>query len=357
LPKHRNAHLEDFHSKSKPEKLKSSPKSTSKAGPTMHKRNVHKNGYPMAALCQAHPALSGYMINAKSGKKSIDFANQDAVKTLNAALLIHYYGLKIWDIPNGDLCPPVPGRADYIHGIADVLASSNAGGIPKGNSVKGLDVGIGANAIYPIIGSQSYGWQFVGSDIDVVSVKSAKSIATKNPKLTPLLSVRKQPNKTKIFEGIIQPNEHFTFTMCNPPFHKSAEAAALGSERKAIGLKGNKHKRSGKKPRIDANADINANTNASAKAKPDISNIKLNFAGTGNELWCEGGELAFIQRMIIESVKYKSQVDWFTCLVSKSEHLKPIETSINYYGATKFLKVDMGQGQKQSRFVAWTFSE
>uniref|UniRef100_UPI0010FEE046 23S rRNA (adenine(1618)-N(6))-methyltransferase RlmF n=1 Tax=Alteromonas stellipolaris TaxID=233316 RepID=UPI0010FEE046 len=262
-----------------------------------------------------------------------------------------------WDIPNGSLCPPVPGRADYIHGIADVLASSNKGVIPKGKSVKGLDVGIGANAIYPIIGSQSYGWQFVGSDIDVVSVKSAKSIATKNPKLTPLLSVRKQPNKTKIFEGIIQPNEHFTFTMCNPPFHKSAEAAALGSERKAIGLKGNKHKRSGKKPRIDANADINANTNASAKAKPDISNIKLNFAGTGNELWCEGGELAFIQRMIIESVKYKSQVDWFTCLVSKSDHLKAIETSINYYGATKFLKVDMGQGQKQSRFVAWTFIE
>jgi len=74
-------------------------------------------------------------------------------------------------------------------------------------------------------------------------------------------------------------------------------------------------------------------------------------------LWCEGGELAFIQRMIIESVAYKNQVDWFTCLVSKSEHLKPIETSINYYGAKKFLKVDMGQGHKQSRFVAWTFSE
>jgi len=340
-------------------KTKSSPKSsskpTAKGGPTMHFRNVHKDGYPMAALCQAHPVLSGYVINAKSGKKSIDFANQDAVKTLNAALLIHYYGLKAWDIPNGYLCPPVPGRADYIHGIADVLASSNKGVIPQGDSVKGLDVGIGANAIYPIIGSQSYGWQFVGSDIDAVSVKSAKSIANKNPKLTPLLSVRKQPKKSKIFEGIIQPNEHFTFTMCNPPFHKSAEAAALGSERKVIGLKGNKHKRSGKNTRINANT--NSNTHANTKAKPDISNIKLNFAGTGNELWCEGGELAFIQRMIIESVAYKKQVDWFTCLVSKSEHLKPIETSINYYGATNFLKIDMGQGQKQSRFVAWTFIE
>ena len=80
----------------------------------MHTRNLHRNGYPMAALCQAHPELSGYVINAKSGKKSIDFANQDAVKALNAALLIHYYGLKTWDIPNGYLCPPVPGRADYI---------------------------------------------------------------------------------------------------------------------------------------------------------------------------------------------------------------------------------------------------
>lgn len=311
---------------------------SAKQAPSMHSRNVHKNGYPMAALCKAHPALSEYVVNAKSGKQSIDFAKPQAVKALNAALLMHYYGLKTWDIPLGYLCPPVPGRADYIHGIADILAQSNAKALPKESKIRGLDIGTGANAIYPIIGSYTYGWEFVGSDIDAVSVESAELLAAKNPTLTPLFSVRKQTDKSKIFGNIIQPNEHFTFTMCNPPFHKSAKDAALGSERKAKGLKDNKHKRNGKK-----------------QTQNKGTNSALNFAGTHNELWCEGGELAFIQRMIIESVQFKQQVVWFTCLVSKGEHLKAIETSLKYYNVNEYKIVNMAQGQKLSRFVAWTF--
>ena len=81
----------------------------------------------------------------------------------------------------------------------------------------------------------------------------------------------------------------------------------------------------------------------------------MNFAGQANELWCEGGELAFIQRMIKESVNVKDNVEWFTCLVSKSAHLKPLKTSINYYGARECEVIDMGQGSKVSRFIAWSF--
>jgi 23S rRNA (adenine1618-N6)-methyltransferase len=45
-------------------------------------------------------------------------------------LLISYYDIQKWDIPHY-LCPPIPGRADYIHYIADLLAESNNGIIPK----------------------------------------------------------------------------------------------------------------------------------------------------------------------------------------------------------------------------------
>ena len=303
----------------------------------MHPRNVHKNGYPMDKLFQAHPPLRAYSVKAKSGKQSIDFSDPAAVKTLNAALLIHYYGLNVWDIPDGYLCPPVPGRADYIHGIADVLAQHHGGNIPMGKKVKGLDIGTGANAIYPIIGSQQYGWRFVGTDIDEVSVKSAKALAANNPSLAPLFSVRLQSDKDKIFEGVLRPNEHFAFSMCNPPFHKSAKDAARGSLRKTKGLQKNKRKRN--------------TTSSEHHHRTPI----LNFAGTSNELWCEGGELAFIQKMIGESVNVKHQIDWFTCLVSKSEHLKAIEKSAEYHQATQFIKVNMAQGNKLSRFVAWTF--
>ena len=303
----------------------------------MHPRNVHRNGYPMETLFQAYPPLMSYSVKAKSGKLSIDFSNPAAVKALNTALLIHYYGLNVWDIPDGYLCPPVPGRADYIHGIADVLAQYNGGKPPIGKTVKGLDIGTGANAIYPIIGSHQYGWRFVGTDIDRVAVKSAQMLAKNNPSLAALFSVRQQNNKDKIFDGVLRTNEHFTFSMCNPPFHKSAKDAARGSLRKTKGLQKNQRKRNTKAALLND--------------KP----APLNFAGTPNELWCEGGELAFIQKMISESVHVKHQIDWFTCLVSKSEHLKAIQTSAMYYGATQFMKVDMAQGNKLSRFVVWTF--
>ncbi|MBU2979308.1 23S rRNA (adenine(1618)-N(6))-methyltransferase RlmF [Alteromonas sp. C1M14] len=302
----------------------------------MHARNLHKNGYPMAKLCQTYPALSGYLKQAKSGKLSIDFADPKGVKALNAALLAHYYHIKHWDIPQGYLCPPIPGRADYIHGIADLLASENHGEIPTGKTIKGLDIGVGANGIYPIIGSQSYGWTFVGSDIDSAAVKACQTLVTKNTALTGLVTVRHQQEKQCIFKHIIQADDYFAFSLCNPPFHKSANEARKGTALKTENLGRNKHKRTGKAPKRTVNPG-------------------LNFGGMSNELWCDGGELAFIQTMIKESVAVKDQIGWFTCLVSKSAHLKPISTSVNYYGATQFKKIEMGQGQKQSRFVAWTF--
>jgi 23S rRNA (adenine1618-N6)-methyltransferase len=49
--------------------------------------------------------------------------------------------------------PPIPGRADYIHYIADLLATTNSG-IPKETEYKDWDIGVGANCIYPIIEMQ-----------------------------------------------------------------------------------------------------------------------------------------------------------------------------------------------------------
>jgi len=306
----------------------------------MHPNNAHKNGYPMDKLCKRHPALKAFITPAKSGQPSIDFANPAAVKALNTALLAYYYNMTYWDIPAGYLCPPVPGRADYLHGIADLLQADAANKAPRasGSKVKGLDIGVGANAIYPILGSQLFGWQFVGSDIDKKSIENCQTIIQRNPPLSSLFSVRHQPNKACIFSGIIHEDDYFSFTMCNPPFHKSASDANKGSVKKVANLSRHKNKRANNKGRLRLSS------------KPP-----LNFEGQSNELWCDGGELAFIQTMIKESVVVKSQVGWFTCLVSKSAHLKAINTSLNYYNAAEIKTLNMGQGQKQSRFVAWRF--
>ncbi|AXT39598.1 23S rRNA (adenine(1618)-N(6))-methyltransferase RlmF [Alteromonas sp. BL110] len=329
----------------------------------MHPKNLHKNGYPMDALCQSYPALKPFLVKAKSGNTSIDFTNSQAVKVLNAALLRHYYRLDYWDIPDGYLCPPVPGRADYIHGIADLLKSTGSSAQDgqrqngKDQNIHGLDIGVGANAIYPIIGVTSYGWSFVGSDVDEAAVKNANVIASKNSVLADKLQVRKQTNSAHIFKGVIEESERFTFAMCNPPFHKSARDALSGTRRKTSNLTRNKQKRSGGKFTDNQVQGLGDRTSKlqGKSASYQRQDANLNFAGQANELWCEGGELAFIQRMVQESVSVKNNVEWFTCLVSKSAHLKPIKTSINYYGASQCKVVDMGQGSKLSRFIAWTF--
>jgi 23S rRNA (adenine1618-N6)-methyltransferase len=292
----------------------------------LHPRNLHRSRYDFPQLIESCPALEPFVFVNPYGDQSVDFSNPEAVKTLNKALLIHFYGITSWDIPENYLCPPIPGRADYVHYAADLLAAVNGGEIPEGNQVKVLDIGVGANCIYPIIGHQSYSWQFVGSDIDKRAVSSATNIAAMNPALTPNLTFRLQPNSSLIFRGVVKPGELFDITLCNPPFHASAEEASMGSQRKVRNL--------GKQ-----------------KGRETI----LNFGGQHAELWCEGGEVGFIRKMIQESVQIGQQCCWFTTLVSKSAHVSMIYYALEKAGATQVRTVDMAQGQKQSRFVAWTF--
>lgn len=284
----------------------------------MHKHNIHRAGYDFTALLSIHPKLSQYVFHNSFGNDSIDFANPQAVKALNQALLKHYYGVAVWDIPKNYLCPPIPGRADYVHYLADLLAES---GIAQ--QVRLLDIGTGANLVYPLIAAHAYGWQCVGVDIDAKALRNAQQIIEANG-FQQQISVRQQPNPGAIFKGVMLPGEQFTVTLCNPPFHASAEEALAGTQRKWRGL--------GKKP-------------------PQA----LNFGGQSNELFCEGGEAAFLTTMIRESKLFAKQCVWFTTLVSKATNLPLVYRELKKVQAVTVKTVDMAQGQKQSRFVAWTF--
>lgn len=293
---------------------------------TLHQRNKHRERYNFDALTADCPELTPFVSQNKYGDQSIDFANPAAVKCLNKALLKHFYQVDFWDIPDGYLCPPIPGRADYIHYVADLLASVNNQTTPTGKKIKVLDVGVGANCVYPIIGHQSYGWSFVGSDIDQTAIRCAANIVAVNPNLKDNIQLRQQPSKYEIFKNIIHKEEKFDLTICNPPFHASAEEALAGSQRKVRNLSGKE------------------------TAKP-----VLNFGGQATELWTRGGELGFIEQMINESKTYQSQCFWFTSLVAKSEHLPAIYAMLKRANANQIRTNDMVTGNKVTRIVAWTF--
>ncbi len=292
----------------------------------LHKRNKHRGQYDYNELAVTSPLLTKYIKPNKYNNLSVDFFNPEAVKMLNRALLQHFYGILFWDIPNNYLTPPIPGRADYIHYIADLLGDSNNKTIPKGSNIKCLDVGVGANCIYPIIGNSEYGWSFIGSDIDDVALKSASNIVNKNPKLTSNVQIRLQQNATSIFKGIIKKHDVIDVTICNPPFHSSLAQANAGTIRKLSNLK-----------------------------KKSVTNPTLNFKGKSNELWCQGGERIFAKRMIIESKLFANNVLWFTTLVSKEAHLKNIYNTLHSVAAADVKTIPMAQGNKISRIVAWTF--
>lgn len=293
---------------------------------TLHPRNQHNGNYDFETLTRALPELKQFVSLNKFGNESIDFANPDAVRALNKALLKQYYNIRYWELPKTNLCPPIPGRADYIHYIADILAENHNGVIPTGSGVKILDIGVGANCIYPIIGHQEYGWTFVGTEVDKPAKLTAENIINHNPELKNGISIRLQQNKRQIFKGIIQPEERFDMTICNPPFHNSKEEATKGTQRK---LK---------------------NLGKATEGKP-----VLNFSGQNNELWYEGGELAFITNMIYESVHFKTQCQWFSSLVSKKENLKPLYTILKKVNAATVKTIEMEQGNKISRILVWRF--
>jgi len=293
---------------------------------TLHPRNKHQGQYDFKQLIQHNSKLQEFIVVNKHGNTSIDFFNPIAVKALNKALLSAYYNIQNWDIPKDYLCPPIPGRADYVHHIADLLANNKAENIPKGKKIRVLDLGVGANCIYPILGVKEYGWSFVGTDISKIALKNAHDIILSNNSLRSNIELRWQAKSEQLFEGVVPTKEYFDVSICNPPFHSSAAAAAMGTVRKLKNL-----------------------------GQKETQKPTLNFGGQQHELWCAGGELQFLNNMILQSSNFADSIGWFTSLVSKEAHLKTAYKTLKKVGITAPKTILMGQGNKKSRILAWTF--
>lgn len=297
-----------------------------------HPRNRHRTGYDFKQLMKSCSALVPFVSTNVHGVESINFADPEAVKALNKALLKYFYRVSKWEIPAGYLCPPVPGRVDYIHYIADLLASCNGGTVPSGKSVHILDIGVGASCIYPIIGRSEYDWRFLGTESDPVALASAKRIVQSNRGLDPDVQLRLQPLSSNIFRGIMPDGIKIDAVICNPPFHASPDEAAESTRRKWRNL--------GKE---------------SITRSKDGRTPVLNFGGQVMELCCDGGERGFVRRMIEESRLIPSKCLWFTALISKESNLAGLYHVLRKTGVTEFRTIEMAQGQKRSRLLAWTF--
>ncbi|MFM2480683.1 23S rRNA (adenine(1618)-N(6))-methyltransferase RlmF [Celerinatantimonas sp. YJH-8] len=288
---------------------------------SLHPDNLHRFGYDYPALVEDYPPLQPFLQRNITGALSISYADPLAVKALNTALLKHHYQINDWDIPEGALCPAVPGRADYLHHMASLLPNQS-----DTRPVRILDIGTGASGIYLLLASQIFGWHGVGTDINTASLTHLQQILNRNPELKAPIELRHQPNKHHIFEGIIQPDEFFDITVCNPPFHSSLEEARKSNYRKRKNL-GLQHQ------------TLNP----------------LNFGGQGAELWCNGGEPLFLKKIAKESAQFAQQCLWFSSLISRQDNVRPMQKQLRKLAATQIKVIEMQQGQKLTRIIAWTF--
>ena len=280
----------------------------------LHFKNKFNKGYNFEELIIKNPLLKDFVIKNKYDTITIDFSNPKAVKELNKALLFSYDKISVWDFPDENLCPPIPGRLDYIHHLNDLISS------PK-EDINVLDIGTGATCIYPLLGVAEYNWNFVATDIDLDSLDTAQDIIDDN-NLDDKIKLRQQFDEQQILKGILKEDDSFSVTMCNPPFYKSAEEAQGANRRKTRNL-GN--------------------------------NAVRNFSGNNNELWYVGGEKAFLHNYLYESSLFKEKSKWFTSLVSKKENVESLQKSSKKLGVKNFKVIPMNQGNKVTRIVCWRF--
>ncbi|HMO03970.1 MAG TPA: 23S rRNA (adenine(1618)-N(6))-methyltransferase RlmF [Kiritimatiellia bacterium] len=287
--------------------------------PGHHPRNLHRDGYDYTVLTARCPELAARVVEHVRGGPTIDFTDPESVRALNRALLLTGYGLDDWSLPPGALCPPVPGRADLIHHLADLLG-------PDAREAALLDIGTGASVIYPAIGAAAYGWRFVGTECDPAAAAWAGDLVARNPVLAGRVEIRRQPDPLQVFAGVTRPGERFAASLCNPPFFASEEEADAATRRKlrALGVS-------------------------------DAGPPARHFGGSAHELWCAGGEDGFLGRMIDESAARPRLCRWFTTLVSSDGRLPALRRRLVAAGAAEVRVIGWALGVKPTRLLAWTF--
>lgn len=233
--------------------------------------NIYLNNPPnFRLLAKQFPNFAKYVYENKYGGCSIKWSDKNALKELNKCLLKKDFAIDYWEIPDGFLIPTITSRLNYICWIKSLLDDilykeksaeivfddplfDNNNKIPQqkflnkvikgvkkntGNNfdsflnlkedqeekiiVTGLDIGTGANCIYPLLGYGMYKWHFKASEINPESIESANNIINRNY-LESFIRVEKQNNENIIFYSVVKPHEIFYFCMCNPPYFDYSE--------------------------------------------------------------------------------------------------------------------------------------
>ncbi|RHY64711.1 hypothetical protein DYB38_001919 [Aphanomyces astaci] len=261
----------------------------------IHPRNMYRNPPDFKALAKAYPS------------------------ELTRALLHRDFGITTWHVPLNRLCPPLPNRLNYIHWIEDLILFSQSSYVSTEDApIWGVDIGTGASVIYPLLGHSLNQWRFLATDVDAESIEYAAANLRSNhlEHVIHLETVADGHDAAILPTASIQRRcRHdgpVLFTMCNPPFFDSIDQA-----------------------------DTNPRTACT---------------GSASEMTTPGGEVAFVTRMIQDSLLLTSQVRWYTSLIGRKSSLRPLLAILRSHGIPNMRTTEFLQGRTTRWGLAWSFT-
>ncbi|OCH87590.1 hypothetical protein OBBRIDRAFT_820559 [Obba rivulosa] len=303
----------------------------------MHPRNPYRAPPDFASLAEAFPSLQSHLIFTATGA-TIDYKNDASQRRLTQALLLRDFNVRL-ALPEDRLCPPVPNRLNYILWLQDVmewvcLAEPSA----AGRTVRGIDIGTGASAIYPLLGCRSCpSWTFVVTDVDPKSLEFARLNVRENGLDDRICVIQSDPSGVILapltddahsggspdhehLVAMTSTSEKYDFTMCNPPFYSSHEDIAKSAEAKERGPNA-----------VCTGADV--------------------------EMITQGGEVAFVCQMVRESLKLGDRCRWYTSMLGKISSVIDVMALFRQQNITNYACTELVQGQTRRWVVAWSFDD
>ncbi|CAK7262668.1 hypothetical protein SEPCBS119000_000091 [Sporothrix epigloea] len=284
-------------------------------------RNIYtQNRLDFLALARDDPEFAA--VCTRPGQ--INFRDPAAVRQLTQSLLRRDFGLKV-DLPPDRLCPPVPNRVSYVLWVTELVGTTRGGSTPE--QVVGLDIGTGASCIYPLLACTiSPSWRFLATDIDADSLQSARNNVERNGLAERIRVVRRTLDDSLV---ALEENEslNLTFTMCNPPFYASADEMA-------------------------ASAAAKQQPPHSACTGAPVEMVYSPLAG------CDvGGEIAFVGRVLAESLVLRSRVGWYTVMLGKLASLTTLVAQLRAHGIDNYaVTALLYHGGKTRRWaLGWSF--
>ncbi|XP_049873217.1 U6 small nuclear RNA (adenine-(43)-N(6))-methyltransferase [Pectinophora gossypiella] len=279
----------------------------------MHPRNIYKTPPDFLMLSKSYEEFSSIAKKDITGKVTIDFKDPRSLRVLTKCLLKSDFGLDVV-IPEDRLVPTLPLRLNYVLWIEDLLNS-----VGRKENIKGLDIGTGACAIYPLLAAVTNKWYMLGTETDKESIQKAQENIERN-NLQHIIQLSKNPTSSLMEYLFADDGELlFDFCMCNPPFYSNIQELC--------------------------------ESRSPARLPP-----KNGFTGSPQELITEGGELSFCRKMIEESKIYKDKVLIFTTMIGHKYNLRELMQDLTadniQHTSTEFC-----QGRVTRWGLAWTFKD